>query len=49
MPYGEIPPPDVHSCPIEHSVVNSLPDAVTHLNLTVAEMLTGLYFDAMSP
>jgi hypothetical protein len=49
MPYGKIPPPDVHSCPVENSSGHSLPDAVPHLNLAVAEMLPGHYFDAMSP
>jgi hypothetical protein len=49
MPYGKIPKLDVHSCPVEQSSGHSLADAVPHLNLAVAEMLPGLYFDTMRP
>ena len=34
---------DVHSCPIQHSSAHSFPDAVSHLNLAVSEILPRLY------
>ena len=42
MPYDKIPPPDMHSCPVEHSSGHSLPDSVPYLNLAVEEMLVML-------